>query len=175
MWMVGKQHSRTGLVWKSQLFAMHNLGQIVVEEIGIQHGLHDAGSPRDPITLALNEPTVDPIQNVEESIPAQGEQVVARQRFSASSPLQQEQLGQYRCGLEPLAERPQAFDHIKPVTVEEQRHNGTRHDQVPYAESVVLGVIRRFEAISHQKYNVVGGEEEEKLHQCVVKGNKGEE
>eukprot|EP00670_Eutreptiella_braarudii_P005585 CAMPEP_0174285814 /NCGR_PEP_ID=MMETSP0809-20121228/9737_1 /TAXON_ID=73025 ORGANISM="Eutreptiella gymnastica-like, Strain CCMP1594" /NCGR_SAMPLE_ID=MMETSP0809 /ASSEMBLY_ACC=CAM_ASM_000658 /LENGTH=113 /DNA_ID=CAMNT_0015381685 /DNA_START=707 /DNA_END=1048 /DNA_ORIENTATION=- len=113
----------------------------MVEKVGIQQGLDDASNPGYPITLAFNKISVNPIQDVKETVAPKSKQVVARQHFGTPSPLQQEQLGQNGCSLQPLAEGPQHFNQVEPVAVEDQSKDSTRHDEVPDTEGVVFSVI----------------------------------
>lgn len=60
-------------------------GDVQVEEITIQHGLHKSSHHSNDVKAALIVVSVDPVQYVEASIRAQGKQVMAGDRLRFSS------------------------------------------------------------------------------------------
>ena len=60
-----------------KLLSLEDLGNIKIEEVTVKNGLDAAGNYGDDVIEALEVVAIDPVENVESAIWAQGEQVVA--------------------------------------------------------------------------------------------------
>ena len=73
---------------------------VEVEEVAVENGLNNARDDRDPVEEVLRMITVDPIENVEESIDAQRKEIMAGDRFRLASSADHVQLRKDRHGFE---------------------------------------------------------------------------
>lgn len=82
---------------------IHSLCPVNVEEIGVQDGLNDTCNDCDRVIELgdIEDVAVDPIGDVQCSVSPKRKEVVCRDRFSFSSPLQHEELGQNCNRLQP--------------------------------------------------------------------------
>lgn len=69
------------------------LGNIQIEEITVQDGLHNSSNDSDEVKEAFKVVSVDPVQEVQSSVGAQGEQVVAGDGLRLTGLAYHEQLG----------------------------------------------------------------------------------
>ena len=65
-----------------------------VEEIRVQHRLHNACNDRDRVEVALRKVPVYPVRNVQRSVRAKSEDVMRRDVLCLACPLQHKQLRQ---------------------------------------------------------------------------------
>lgn len=59
-----------------KLFELLTFSDVQVEEVTVKHGLYNAGYDSDEVVVAFSVVTVDPVEQVECPIGAEGEQVV---------------------------------------------------------------------------------------------------
>lgn len=144
---------------------------VLVQEIAIQQCLNDTRNKRNPNQIAINNVSVNPRKDVEESVRTEGEEVVRCQRVVAVCVFQEEDLGQDGDGLEVLAKCPQDRAHlVERLAVEQQRKDRAGNDEVAEAEGVVVlvvGCLPRVDVV-HEVADVDGRGDEEELHECVV-------
>lgn len=153
------------------LHLAHYLLDVLIQEVAVQEGLDDARDERHPDEVAVENVSVDPREDVEESVRAEGEEVVRRQRVVAVGVLEQEDLGQHGDGLEVLAKGPQDGAHlVQRLTVEEEGEDRAGDDEVAQAECVVVLVVRGLPWVDvvHEVADVDGRRDEEELHEGVV-------
>lgn len=91
---------------QSELLALQYLRIVYPEEIRVQHGLDQAGDPRNLIDIAFGKVAVQPVRNVQGPVQPQRKQVVRGDGFGFAGALQHEELGQDGDGFEPDAEGP---------------------------------------------------------------------
>jgi hypothetical protein len=85
----------------------NSLGVVDPEEVGVQDRLNDAAQHRNWIPIAaLCEESPDPVGDVKCSVGAERKEIMRRDRFGFTSPLQHEELWEDRNGLEPDRECP---------------------------------------------------------------------
>jgi len=67
---------RCDLSWERNLLALHDFGDVQIEEVAVENGLNDAGKDGNQIEMILIVITVDPVGDVQRAVAALGEQVV---------------------------------------------------------------------------------------------------
>lgn len=83
-----------------------------IEEVTVEDSLEQTRDPSDPVSVALGDVAVDPVEEVEASVGAECKQVVGGDGLCLACALQHEQLGQNRNGLEPNRKRPKYLSHM---------------------------------------------------------------
>jgi len=116
--------------------------------------------------MALREPPVDPIGDVQGPIDAQRKEVMRRNCLGLARPLQHEELRQDGHTLQPDRERPQDLWDGPLIREQDGQHCRTAR-QVGDAEGVEVGVVRGFVVIQHDPECVGGGCEEDDLEDGV--------
>merc|ERR1712166_315554 len=76
------------------VLALYNLGDVEIKEVGVQNRLNNSGNDRDDIIEALEIVSVDPVENIESSVCAQGKKIVGCDGFGFACFLDHEKLGQ---------------------------------------------------------------------------------
>lgn len=86
--------------------------EVVVEEIYIQTGLDEAADVHDPVVLIVRlvVRAVDPVREVQRSVDAEEEDVVAREILDLSIALQKEELRHNGQGLQVDGEHPEHLE-----------------------------------------------------------------
>lgn len=93
------------LLGEIELPVAHDAGEVMVEEVGVDERLDGPGAPLEDEHAALHEVAVDPVEDVEDAVPAKGHQVVVRKHIAATAGgLEKPQLGEDSNGLKPLRE-----------------------------------------------------------------------
>lgn len=92
-----------------ELLALHDLGVVDPEEVGVHDGLDDTSNNRNPVHLMafLGNVSVDPVRDVQGSVKTQGSEIVGRDGLGLPCPLQHEELGHDGNRLEPNGEGPE--------------------------------------------------------------------
>lgn len=132
------------LCWKRELFALENFSDVQVEEVTIQDGLHNTGNDGDQIKETFKVVSPDPVDQVEGTVAAEGEQVMSRDRFRFTRLTDHEQLRQDGDRFQVDTEGPEDFKWGK-VVVDEEGEATDWHDEELGAERVVVSVVRCLE------------------------------
>ena len=133
-------NTRSCLGWKHNLLAGHDLGDVEIEEVAVEDGLHNSGHNSDDVIEGLVVVAEDPIEDVQAAVGAEGKQVMASDRLRLPSLGDHEQLGQDGHTLQVDGEGPQYFHHTELVVDDETQQNaGTK--QKLNSECVVVTII----------------------------------
>ena len=106
-----------------KLLSLENLSDVKIEEVAVENGLDAAGDDSDDVIEALEVVAVDPVEDVEATVGAKSEQVVAGDRLGLPSLGDHEQLGQDGDTLQVDGEGPQDLHHAELVV-----HDKTEED-----------------------------------------------
>mmetsp|Transcript_20885 Transcript_20885/g.47057 ORF Transcript_20885/g.47057 Transcript_20885/m.47057 type:complete len:223 (-) Transcript_20885:248-916(-) len=143
---------------------------VIVEEIGVEHRLHKAPSPADPIDVVVHEVAVYPIQDVERAVRPHRAHKVRREILDLADLLQEHQLRQDGYTLQPDGRRPQDVrDRVLLRAKDAEKCAGPQQ-----VELVLEGVVAPLIGLGdgnlkpHEVDKVEGGRDEDKLHHCVV-------
>ena len=83
---------------------------VEVEEVAVENGLNDARHDRNPVEEVLRMVSVDPIENVEETVDAEREQIVAGNRLGLAGSSHHVQLRKNGYGFEIDGKCPENLD-----------------------------------------------------------------
>jgi len=114
---------------------------------------------------------VDPVEDVESAVGAEGEEVVRSDGLSLSGLGHHEQLGEDRYTLEIDGEGPEDLHDTK-LMVEDQGEDGDGCEEELDTESIVVAIIGRFELYEHQVDCPSSAGNEKDLHRGVVDTDK---
>ena len=129
-----------------KLLSLENLGDVKIEEVAVEDGLDAAGDDSDDVIEALEVVAVDPVEDVEATVGAEGEQVVAGDRLGLPGLGDHEQLGQDGDALQVDGEGPQDLHHAELVVDDKTEEDaGAKEELNP--ECVVVAVIGRLSLI----------------------------
>ena len=103
-------------------------GDVEVEKVAVEDRLHDARHHGNPVLKVLAVIAVDPVDNVQSAVRAQGEQVVGCDRLGFARLGHHKQLRQNGYRLQIDGEGPKDFHHWK-LVVDEQRQGRHRNQQ----------------------------------------------
>lgn len=156
---------------KLELFALQNLGDVQIEEVAVENGLHAAGDDRNDVIESLRIVPVDPVENVEAPIAAQREQVVAGDGLRLAGLAHHEELGQNGHTLQVDGEGPEDF-HRAELMVQDQGQQGAGTQQELNPESIMVAVVGGLELDIHQVDGGGRGADKEDLHDGVVDGDE---
>lgn len=71
---------------------LDDTSNVKVEEIGVKNSLHNSGNDGNRVEKALGVVSINPVENVEESVGSEGKEVVGSDCFSVSSSGKHEEL-----------------------------------------------------------------------------------
>ena len=157
-----------------QLLPLQHLGDVQVEEIAVEDCLDTAGHDGNHVVEGLGVVAVDPVENVEAAVGAEGKEVVAGDALGLPGLGHHEQLGQDGDGLQVDRERPEDFHHGE-LMVENQAEKQRGTDKKLDPEGVVVAVVGGLELHVHQIDGSGSRADEEELHGGVVEGDEGGE
>ena len=136
------QYLKLPLSWKHDLLAGHDLGNVEIEEVAVEHSLDHSGHDGDDVVEGLVVVAEDPVDDVEAAVTAEGEQVVAGDRLGLPRLGDHEQLGQDGDALQVDGEGPQDLHHAELVVDDKTEEDaGAKEELNP--ECVVVAVIGR--------------------------------
>eukprot|EP00404_Azadinium_spinosum_P005165 CAMPEP_0180458292 /NCGR_PEP_ID=MMETSP1036_2-20121128/22270_1 /TAXON_ID=632150 /ORGANISM="Azadinium spinosum, Strain 3D9" /LENGTH=240 /DNA_ID=CAMNT_0022464941 /DNA_START=11 /DNA_END=731 /DNA_ORIENTATION=- len=143
---------------------------VIVEEIGVEHRLHKAPSPADPIDVVVHEVAVYPIQDVERAVRPHRAHKVRREILDLADLLQEYQLWYDRHALQPNRCGPKYLRNVVLVCAQEPQ-DSTRPQEVDLVlEAVVAPLVRRRDGRldTHEVDEIDCGGDEYYLHHGVV-------
>lgn len=146
---------------------LDDTSDVKVEEIGVKNGLHNSGNNGNRVEEALGVVSINPVENVEESVGSEGEEVVSRDSFSISSPGKHEELWHDGNSFEVDRKSPH-YLHKHEFVVDDKSENQTWDDEELNSESVVISVVCCLELHPHKVHGSNGSSQEEHLHYGVV-------
>lgn len=164
------------LYGKLELLALEDFVVVDIEEVAVEDGLNDTGDDGDPLGLVvgLGGVSVDPVGDVEETVDAQGKQVVGRDGFSLAGSLQHEELRENGDGLQPDGEGPEDFaDSI--LLGEQDGENGGSTEEVVDLEGIDVGIGGGLVSVGHEVDDVALGANEHDLEEEVVEARGNED
>ena len=164
---VNTQYLKLPLSWKHNLLAGHDLGDVEIEEVAVEHSLDHSGHDGDDVVEGLVVVAEDPVDDVEAAVTAEGEQVVAGDRLGLPRLGDHEQLGQDGDALQVDGEGPQDLHHTE-LVVEDNGQEGGGSQEELNPERVVVAVIRGLELEVHEVHCGGGAGDEKDLHAGVV-------
>jgi len=154
-----------------QLLSLQHLGNVEIEEVAVEDGLHAPGHDSNDVVEAFHVVSVDPVENVEGPVGSQCKQVVACDRLGLSGLAHHEELGEDGHALQVDGEGPQDLHHRK-LVVQRYGQQGSRAQQKFNPKRVVVAVVGGLELDIHQVDGGGGRAHEEDLHTRVVQGDK---
>ena len=114
--------------------------QIVVQEVAVKTSLEGATENLSPAVEAINLPSVDPVEDVEESVEAEGCHVMRCDVLHNSNLIEHPDLRDEGEGLEPQGETPSQFPR-RPARIDNCRKNdGSRRESKKMRE-VITGLV----------------------------------
>lgn len=93
------QRRRLGTHFELSVRAKHT-GHVEIEEIRVEHRLHDTGNRGNRVEEAFGLISVEPVEDVEGPVDAQCEEIVSGDRLGVSGSGKHEELGHDGDGLE---------------------------------------------------------------------------
>jgi len=102
-----------------EFLALENFGDVEIEEVAVEDGLHTTGNNGNDVIKAFAIVSVDPVEDVEATVGAESKQVVAGDALSLSSFGHHEELGQNGHALQVDGEGPEDL-HDAELMVENQ-------------------------------------------------------
>ena len=157
------------LYGKLELLALEDFVVVDIEEVAVEDGLNDTGDDGDPLCLVVGfgGVSVDPVGDVEETVDAQGKQVVGRDGFGLAGSLQHEELRENGDGLQPDGKRPEDLtDSI--LLREKDGENGGSTEEVVDLECIDVGIGGGLVSVGHEVDDVALGANEHDLEEKVV-------
>ena len=161
------QYLKLPLSWKHNLLAGHDLGDVEIEEVAVEHNLDHAGHDGDDVIEGLLIVAEDPVEDVGAAIGSKGEQIVAGDRLGLPGLGDHEQLGQDGDTLQVDGEGPQDLHHTELVVEDKGQESGGSQEKLD-PERVVVAVIRRLELEVHEVHCGGGAGDEKDLHAGVI-------
>lgn len=95
------------LGWQRHRLALHNLRHVQVEEVTVEDGLDNTGHNSDDVIEAFEVEAINPVEDVETPVGAEGEEIVAGDRLCLPCLADHEQLRQDGHRLEVDGEGPE--------------------------------------------------------------------
>ena len=157
-----------------QLLPLQHLGDVQVEEVTVEDCLDTASNDGNHVIEGLSVVAVDPVENVEAAVGAEGKEVVAGDALSLPGFGHHEQLGQDGDRLQVDGERPKDFHH-RELMVEHQSKEQRGTDEKFNPKGVMVAVIGSLELDVHQIDSGGSRADKEELHSGVVEGDEGGE
>ena len=157
-----------------QFLPLQHLGDVQVEEVTVEDCLDTAGNDGNHVVEGLSVVAVDPVENVEATVGAEGKEVVAGDALSLPGFGHHEQLGQDGDRLQIDGERPEDFHHGE-LMVEHQSKKQRGSDEKFNPKGVMVAVIGGLELDVHQIDGSGSRANKEELHGGVVEGDEGGE
>ena len=77
-----------------EFLALENFGDVEIEEVAVEDGLHTTGNNGDDVIKAFAIVSVDPVEDVEATVGAESKQVVASNALGFSGLGHHKKLGQ---------------------------------------------------------------------------------
>jgi len=148
---------------KAELLALQHLGDVQVEEVAVQDGLHHAGHDGDQVEEALGVVAVHPVEEVQAAVQAQGEQVVGGDGLRLAGLADHEQLREDGDRLEVDGESPEDLEGAE-VVVDQESEPSDRHNEKFSPESVVVSVVGGLELGVDQVDREVGATDVNAFH-----------
>ena len=125
-----------------KLLSLENLGDIKIEKVTVEDGLDAASDDSDDVVEALEVVAVDPVEDVQAAVGAEGEQVVAGDGLSLPSLGDHEQLGQDGHALQVDREGPEDLHNAELVVDDETKEDAGAKKELN-SECVMISVIGR--------------------------------
>lgn len=148
---------------------LDDTSDVKVEEVSVENGLDDSGDNGNWVEEALGVVSIDPVEDVEESVGSEGEEVVSSDGFSVSGTREHEELWHDGDGFEVDGESPHDL-HEHELVVDDESKNHAWNDEELNSESVVVSVVGCLELHPHEVHGSNRSGEEEDLHDGVVEG-----
>lgn len=146
---------------------LDDTSDVKVKEVGVENSLNDSGNDSNWVEETLGVVSVNPVEDVEESVGSEGEKVVSSDGFSISGSREHEELWHNGDCFEVDRECPHNL-HKHKFVVDDKSENQTWDDEELNSESVVVSVVCCLELYPHKVNGSDGSSEEENLHHCVV-------
>lgn len=153
---------------------LDDTNDVKIEEVGVEDGLDNSGDNGDRVEEALGVVSVDPVEDVEESVGTEGKEVVSGDGFGVSGAGQHEKLWHDGHRFQVDGERPHDL-HEHKLVVDDKSKNHAWDDQELDSEGIVVAVICCLELHPHEVDGSDGSSEEEDLHYGIVKGIEASE
>ena len=131
-----------------EFLALENLRDVQIEEIAVEDGLDTAGDDGDDVVESLEVVSVDPVEDVEATVGAESEEIVAGDGLSLAGLADHEELGEDSDALQVDGEGPEDL-HDTELVVEDQSQEDAGSEQELHSEGVVITVVGRL----NNKYN----------------------
>ena len=138
-----------------KLLSLENLSDVKIEEVAVEDGLDAAGDDSDDVIEALEVVAVDPVEDVEAAVGAEGEQVVAGDRLGLPGLGDHEQLGQDGDTLQVDGEGPQDLHHAELVINDKTKEDAGAKQELN-TKCVVVAVIGGLLSIDYIIHCTVG-------------------
>lgn len=147
---------------------------VKVEEVGVKNGLYDSGNNGDWVEEALGVVSINPVEDVKESVGSEGKEVVSSDGFGVSSSGEHEELWHDGDCFQVDGECPHNL-HEHEFVVDDEGKNDTWDDKELDAESIIVAIVGCFEFHPHEVDSSDGSGKEEHLHHSVVQGIEASE
>jgi len=147
--------------------SLDHSSDIEIEEIGIENGLNDTSDDGDRIEECLRVVAIDPVENIQRTIGAEGEKIMSSYRLRRACLGQQEELRQNRDRFEIDTERPQNL-HDRKFVIDDQSEDRRWQQEEFDTESVVIAIICSSELEEHEIQSAERRGQKEDLHSRVV-------
>lgn len=148
---------------------LDDTSDVKVEEVGVEDSLNDSGDNSNRVEEALSVVSVDPVEDVEESVGSKGEEVVSGDGFGVSSSGEHKELWHNSHSFQVDGESPHDL-HEHKLVVDDKSENHAWDDQELNSESVVIAIVGCLELHPHEVDGSDGSGEEKDLHYCIVEG-----
>jgi len=159
------------LGWQLELLSLQYFSDVQIEEVTVQHSLHNSGDGCNDIVEALTVVPVHPVDDVQSPVRAKSEEVVRGDALRLACLGDHEQLGKDGDRFQVDAERPHDL-HEGELVVDDNGQKRGRDQQELQAESVVVVVVGSLELHVHQVHRGERGHQVHHLHGCVINGDK---
>jgi len=161
------QSSNTCLGGQLELLSLHDLCDVEIEEVAVEDCLDAAGNDGDDVVERFSVVPVDPVEDVETSVGAESEEIVASDGLCLAGLAHHEQLGKDCNGLKVDGEGPEDL-HSGELVVQHQSQQRHRGNQELDPEGVVIAVVGCLELNVHQVDGCGRRGDEEDLHTGIV-------
>jgi len=128
---------------------LENLCDVEIEKVAIENGLNTSGHNSDDIVERLSVVAIDPVENVETTVRAESEQIVAGNTLGLTSLGHHEQLGQDGHRLQIDREGPQDLHQGKFVVQKKGKKNRRAKEKLD-PKGVMIAIIGCLELEIHQ-------------------------